>query len=178
MPFFWESGYSSGFKGLSENSYAIFGGSSYNPHFFTAYPMSFAQFFQDNLVLFALLAVVILAIIVYEWKNRGQGGSQVSAHGVSRLVNDGALLIDTRSAADYKKGHIAGAKNHPAEHFAEQAEKLKSRYKTDKTVVLYCQNGLGANTQAKILRDAGFSDVYVLQGGLDSWMQDNLPLVK
>lgn len=140
--------------------------------------MSFAQFFQENIVLFALLILVILAIIGYEFKNRGTNSGSVTALGISRLVNDGALLIDTRSAAEYKKGHIAGAKSHPADTLSEQAGKLASRYKADKTVVLYDQNGMNTRIPAKHLRDAGFANIFVLQGGLDSWLQDNLPLVK
>lgn len=140
--------------------------------------MSFAQFFQQNIFLFSLLFLVIAAIIVYEWRSRGQGGKTLSVLAASKMANDGALLVDTRTPAEFKKGHIAGAKNHPADGFAEQLPKLQARHKADKPMIVYCQNGLASPAVARQLRTAGFSQVFVLQGGLDSWLQDNLPLVK
>lgn len=138
--------------------------------------MSFAQFVQQNFFLVSLFVVVLAAIVAYEWKMRGQGATSLTVLAASQLVNNGALLIDTRPPADFKKGHIAGAKNYPADTFAEQMKKL-DKYK-EKPIVLYCQTGMSANAQAKLLRNAGFSAVHVIQGGLESWTQDNLPLVK
>ena len=138
--------------------------------------MTFAQFVQQNMFLFSLLVLVLSAIIAYEVKYRGQGGTSLTVLAASQLVNEGAVLIDTRAAADFRKGHIAGAKNYPAEGFAEQMKKLE-KFK-NKALVLYCQNGMSSPAQAKTLRSAGFASVYVIQGGLESWLQDNLPLVK
>lgn len=140
--------------------------------------MSFAQFFQQNILLFLLFFAVIAAIIIYEWRSRGQGGTTLTVLAASQMVNNGALLVDVRSPAEFKKGHIAGAKNYPLESFAEQLKKLQGRHKADKPVVIYCQNGMASGAPARQLREAGFSQVYVLQGGLESWLQDNLPLVK
>lgn len=140
--------------------------------------MSFQQFFSQNIFLFSLFFFVIAAIIAYEIRNRGQGGKTLTVLAAAKMVNEGALLVDTRAASEFKKGHIAGAKNYPLDGFAEQIDKLKSRHKPDKPIVLYCQNGISTASPARQLRAAGFSEVYVLQGGLESWLQDNLPLVK
>lgn len=140
--------------------------------------MTFAQFFQQNIFLFSLFFLVIAAIIVYEWRNRGQNGTTLTVLAASQMANNGALLLDVRTPAEFKKGHIAGAKNYPHDTFAEQVKKLQSRQKTDKPLIVYCQNGMASAAPARQLREAGFTAVYVLQGGLESWLQDNLPLVK
>lgn len=138
--------------------------------------MSIAQFIQANLFLFILLGALIVAIIVYEWRQKGQGGKTISALNASLLINQGAYLIDTRAPADYKKAHIAGAKNHPAEQFDAELKRIKAS--KDKPVIVYCQMGLSAKTQAQYLRDQGYQEVYVLSGGLQGWHEENLPTVK
>lgn len=138
--------------------------------------MSFAQFFQENLLLFILLSIVIVAIIVYELRNRGSAGKSATPSQASQLVNRGGKMIDVRPAVDYKKGHIAGAQNIPAEQFEQKIS--KSKIKPDQAVILVDNNGLGAKTQAKWLREQGYSEVYILSGGLMTWREENLPLVK
>lgn len=138
--------------------------------------MSFSQFFAANWVLFLLLGIVLAAIVVYEYTHRGHGGTELSNITASAFINNGALLLDTRPAAEFKKGHIAGAKNVPAERFAEYAASLKVA--KDKTIVLYCKNGSTVKTQAKLLSDNGFEDVYTLKTGLEGWVGEHLPLVR
>lgn len=138
--------------------------------------MSFSHFFAANWLLFLLLGIVLAAIFVYEYTHRGHGGTELSNITASSFINNGALLLDTRPVADFKKGHIAGAKNVPAERFAEYAANLGEA--KDKTIVLYCKSGLSAKTQAKMLADHGFEDVYTLKTGLDGWLGEHLPTVR
>ena len=51
------------------------------------------------------------------------------------------------------------------------------KYK-DKPVVVYCENGFASATAARALNALGFTKVVTLRGGLQSWRQENLPLVK
>lgn len=138
--------------------------------------VSFSQFFVANWVLFLLLGIVLAAIIVYEYTHRGHGGTELSNITASSFINNGALLLDTRPVAEFKKGHIAGAKNVPAERFADYAATLN--LPKDKTIVLYCKSGVTVKTQAKILSDKGFEDVYTIKSGLDGWVSEHLPLVR
>jgi rhodanese-related sulfurtransferase len=45
-------------------------------------------------------------------------------------------------------------------------------------VVLLCRTGNASATAAKVLKKAGFEQVYVLDGGLPAWQAADLPLVK
>ncbi|UJF24366.1 rhodanese-like domain-containing protein [Suttonella sp. R2A3] len=135
--------------------------------------MSFSQFAQENLILFLILAAAIIAIIVYELRNKSASGKSLSPLQTAQQANQGASLIDTRPAAEFKNGHIAGAKNIPAEQFAE-----KMKLKKDKAIILVCKTGIAVRNQAKWLHQNGYSDVSILSGGMDAWIQENLPTVK
>jgi rhodanese-related sulfurtransferase len=45
-------------------------------------------------------------------------------------------------------------------------------------LLLVCQNGLQSNKASRVVRDAGYTDVHVLQGGLTAWQQAGMPVVK
>ena len=48
----------------------------------------------------------------------------------------------------------------------------------EKPVIVYCENGMASASAARTLRTGGFNKVVTLRGGLQSWRQENLPLVK
>jgi rhodanese-related sulfurtransferase len=91
-------------------------------------------------------------------------------------VNGGALVLDVRDAGEYEAGHIIDARSIPAKEVAQRADSLK-KYK-EKPVVICCESGLASATAAKVLRGLGFNKVATLRGGLRTWRQENLPLVK
>ena len=127
---------------------------------------------------FLIAAVVILAVlaIVIEIRERAKGSSLIGPGDAVRLVNGGALVLDVRDAGEYEAGHIIDARSIPAKEVAQRADSLK-KYK-EKPVVICCESGFASATTAKALRGLGFSKVATLRGGLRSWRQENLPLVK
>ena len=89
-----------------------------------------------------------------------------------RKGTEGFVLIDVLTKADFDKDHIPGARNVPldtsdfAKEVAEKAAGSKS-----KRVVLYC-SGPASDASAKAARllvDAGFTNVIQYEGGLASW---------
>jgi len=127
---------------------------------------------------FLVAAAVILAVlaIVIEIRERAKGSSMVGTGDAVRLANGGALMLDVREPAEYEAGHIIDARSIPAKEVAGKADSLK-RYK-EKPVVIYCETGFASAAAAKALKTLGFTKVATLRGGLKSWRQDNLPLVK
>lgn len=135
--------------------------------------MTFQIFFQENIILFIALFVVVGGIIVLEWRERQTLGKTLTSYEASRLINEQATLIDLRSFDEYKKGHIAGAKNYPLSDFRNQF----SRIKKDKPVILYCKNGLSSKNAAQILHENGYTEIYNLGGGYEAWVGEKLPVV-
>ena len=120
-----------------------------------------------------LMAVLVLG---YELRRRGEGSLAVAPAEAIRLMNGGAVLVDVRSANQFKDGHIEGARNVPGDQIADGGKGLE-KY-AGKRVVLYCDSGTAAGAAVRTLLRAGAKDVFSLRGGLAAWRQDNLPIVK
>lgn len=120
-----------------------------------------------------LMTIVVLG---YELRRRSEGAAAIGPTEAIRLMNDGAVLVDVRSANQYKDGHIEGARNVPGDQIADGAKAVE-KY-AGKRLVLYCDTGATAGAAARTLIRAGVKEVFSLRGGLAAWRQDNLPVVK
>jgi rhodanese-related sulfurtransferase len=129
---------------------------------------------HQYLVLFAVAAA--LALLVYELRERARGVGAIGAQDVVRLMNQGAIVLDVRSAEDYAAGHIRGARSVPAAQLAGSADSLK-RYK-DKPLIVYCEQGVSAAGAMRALAQQGFSQVVNLRGGLRAWRAEHLPVAR
>lgn len=84
------------------------------------------------------------------------GGNRVNYR---ELVQAGALIIDVRTAAEYKSGHIPGSKNYPLDLLQGKLKELK---KLDKPVITVCRSGARSGMAKGILKSAG---IEVYNGG-------------
>ncbi|MBB6445588.1 rhodanese-like domain-containing protein [Bacillus benzoevorans] len=75
---------------------------------------------------------------------------------------DEVLIIDVRSADEYKAGHIPNAININIDEFEGRLAELKD-YK-DKPIIAYCNSGKKSGQAAEILVNNGFQDVTNAQG--------------
>ncbi len=137
-----------------------------------------SEFILNNLLLFAALAVVMALLIKAELDHQANKGSFLSPAKAIRLMNnqDDVLILDIRTAADFKNGHIKGAKNIPLSDFAGGVEGLSGD--KEKPVLIYCNSGNTVNRAIKLLKSAGFDKVNNLEGGIAAWKEANMPLSK
>ncbi|MBT8118715.1 MAG: rhodanese-like domain-containing protein [Gammaproteobacteria bacterium] len=137
-----------------------------------------SEFVLNNLLLFAALVVVLVMLIKAELEHQANKGSYLSPSMATRLINNhsDALILDVRTAADYKNGHIKGAKNIPLGDFAGSVDKLAAD--KDKPVLVYCNSGNTVTRAIKLLKKAGFQQVNNLDGGIAAWKEANMPLSK
>ena len=137
-----------------------------------------SEFILDNLILFAALAAVMVMLIKAELDHQANKGSYLSPSNAIRLMNNNsnALILDIRTEADYKNGHINGAKNVPLSDFASSIDGLSGN-KND-PVLIYCNSGNTVTRAVKLLKNAGFEQVNNLEGGIAAWKEANMPLSK
>jgi len=66
------------------------------------------------------------------------------------LIENGAVLIDVRTKAEFDAGHLQGSLNIPIKTLKKKANELKG-----KEVVLVCKSGVRAATAKGILNSQG-----------------------
>jgi rhodanese-related sulfurtransferase len=130
----------------------------------------------NNPLLAGGFVLMTLIVIGYEIRHRLVMASAIAPTEAIRLVNNGAVLVDLRAANQFKDGHIAGARNLPADQIAADPQAL-ARF-AGKPVVLYCGDGVVTAAAQRTLARAGAKEVFALRGGLAAWSQENLPVVK
>jgi rhodanese-related sulfurtransferase len=120
--------------------------------------------------------VAAAAVIVNEVRERMKSFAALSSMQAVRLMNQGALVIDLRAKEAFDAGHIGDARNVPAVELEAQSDTLKKW--RDRAVITYCEGGVNGAGAARTLAKLGFTKVFNLEGGLNAWVKDNLPLVK
>jgi rhodanese-related sulfurtransferase len=117
-----------------------------------------------------------IAVAAYELSKARSGGQAVGPTDAVRLLNQGAVLLDVRSQAEFDSGHVIDARHLPQEQVGQAGETLK-KYK-DKVVIACCESGARSGAAARLLRTQGFTKVVNLRGGLQAWRAESLPLVR
>jgi phage shock protein E len=73
-----------------------------------------------------------------------------------KLVAEGATIVDVRTPAEFKSGHIRGAINLPLQSLSSDLNKINK----DKPVITCCASGMRSASAKTLLRNAGFNDVH------------------
>lgn len=88
---------------------------------------------------------------------------------------DEITLVDVRNEQEWEIGNLGpqGARLLPLQEIRERAEELDR----DDDIVVYCRSGSRSALAARELRDAGFTSVANLRGGILAWSQDVDPSI-
>lgn len=133
-------------------------------------------FIERHPYLIVAAGALLIALIVDEALRRVQGRLDVTPNDAIRLINRGALVVDLRSADDFKRGHIGEARNIPLAQLGDHIDEL--RRKGGEGVLTYCTDGRNGMKAMKLLMTRKIERVYNLKGGFAAWRRDNLPVVK
>ncbi|MFB6111096.1 MAG: sulfurtransferase [Halobacteriaceae archaeon] len=114
----------------------------------------------------------------------------VDADAVARAaVDEGAVLVDTRSPEEFAEGHIEGATNLDwVELVDEDTRRLRPEPElrrilgdrgivADRRIVLYCNTARRISHTYVVLRHLGFETVDFYEGSLTEWRDAGRPLV-
>ena len=127
-----------------------------------------------NSLLILALSVLFAIVIVWVYRTKRRTSTMSQNELMARTKSETyTFVLDVRSPREYSSGHIPGAMNINHTELSNHLEKLRG-YK-DKDVVVYCERGVRAQKAQKILKTAGFSNVYHLKGDMAKWRRRELP---
>ena len=116
---------------------------------------------------------LLVLLIILEMK---RGGAALEAQQAVRMMNhDQAIVLDVRKTADFRSGHIAGARNLPYAQLKERLHTLDNL--KDRPLIVACATGSTARSVAEQLKAQGFQ-AYRLGGGMMEWQAQSLPVNK
>jgi rhodanese-related sulfurtransferase len=93
----------------------------------------------------------------------------------SKVTEAGIITLDVRTPGEFNEGHIEGAQliDFQSGNFENEIATLDK----SKTYAVYCRSGNRSGQAVKIMSDAGFTNLYNLNGGVIDWANAGLPLV-
>lgn len=82
-----------------------------------------------------------------------------------RMAEGKQVLIDVREPSEYAGGHVPGAMNVPLGSLGAKLGKLDPQAET----YVICHSGSRSASAARMLKRAGFGQVYSVRGGTSAW---------
>lgn len=86
-----------------------------------------------------------------------------------------AVILDVRTPNEFAGGHLENAVNINWNDPSFDAAAMKLDKKKD--IFVYCLSGARSAAAARHLREAGFTSVFEMGGGIMKWRASNLPVV-
>lgn len=120
---------------------------------------------------FRFLIIFLILFAVYSCKDVAANKIKVVTveEMTTHLQYGDVQIVDLQPEVEYNKSHLVNAAN--IIYDKDFREKLKKLDKT-KPIAIYCTTGTVSPEAAKILQRAGFTDIYVLDGGIKKWITE------
>jgi len=132
------------------------------------------DFFINNIALIFL--ILFSGILLLFPRLITSGRKNISIKDAVVLINrHPTFLVDVRNAGEFERSRINNSVNIPLDKLAESIDKLKKN--SNKTLIIYCQKGFQSAQAVKILNKFGVDSVVSIEGGLEAWRKENLPII-
>lgn len=134
----------------------------------------FFEFAANHWELVSLFVGLLIALIVVE---RQRGARAISPQQVVMKLNrEEAVVLDIRDKKDLAEGRIGDSIHIPYTAVKDRLSELE-KYR-EKGIVIVDKIGQHSGTVAKVLKQAGFTQVERMSGGIAEWKNAGLPLKK
>jgi len=120
-----------------------------------------------------LLLLLCVSACTSDGKNAAASVAQKTYTQISQDVakdmiakDDGHIIVDVRSKAEYEEGHIPGAILVPNESITDKKPELLPDL--NQIILIYCRSGNRSKQAAQKLANMGYKKVYEF-GGINTW---------
>ena len=85
------------------------------------------------------------------------------------------ILVDVRTTEEYESGHIQNAVNF--DFYSESFQKEILSLDKSASIILYCRTQNRSTKTANYLKENGYKEITVLEGGITSWVKNGNDIV-
>ncbi len=123
-----------------------------------------------------VIALIASVLLLAGCSSSASGVTNMNVSEFSQKITEtGVVTLDVRTPGEFAEGHIEGAQliDFQSGNFENEIASLDK----DATYAVYCRSGNRSGQAVKVMHDAGFHNVYNLNGGVIDWANAGLPLV-
>jgi rhodanese-related sulfurtransferase len=122
-----------------------------------------------------VVAVIIVALLLFNntWATNSRPPLAITAAQAAARRDAGAFILDVRQPEEWNEFHVPGSTLIPLGELPARVQEVPR----DKDIVVVCRSGNRSQSGRDILRQAGFTQVTSLAGGLKQWQAAGLPTV-
>ncbi|MFZ0219477.1 MAG: rhodanese-like domain-containing protein [Candidatus Aquirickettsiella sp.] len=137
----------------------------------------FIEFSLRHWELWLAFFVILILLLTFELHAKITGTLPLSIQeAIFKINREDAIFLDVRDVLSFKKGHIAESINIPFSDLKAKLSELDS-YRGRPIIINYSQ-GQSHHKIGRLLKNAGFTKCYHLKGGIMSWQNAALPIIK
>lgn len=126
------------------------------------------------LKMYRVLTVFLIFIFSCNFSDQ-QEINMISTSDLINFKEKDYTLLDVRTADEFKVGYIPDAIN--IDYYSNSFNKNLLSFEKNSKIIIYCRTNNRSVKTANILLDNGYTDIYVIEGGITSWL-DNRNIIK
>lgn len=135
---------------------------------------------QGKLIISLLLMMLVITVCSGKSKKVKTTAKDITPAEAMELIeehkdNPDFIILDVRTPDEFAAGHIENA---ILIDYYEDFKNQISRLDKSKIYLVYCRSGNRSGKGMKIMTKEGFTTVYNMKGGINSWRSENLPVVE
>ena len=101
--------------------------------------------------------------------------NEISDIQFTEIQDNDYILVDVRTAEEYESGHIQDAVNF--DFYSESFQNDILTLDKSSAIILYCRTQNRSTKTANYLKENGYKEITVLEGGITSWVKNGNDLV-
>ena len=101
--------------------------------------------------------------------------NEISDAQFTEIQDSDYILVDVRTIEEYESGHIQDAVNF--DFYSESFQNDILSLDKSSSIILYCRTQNRSTKTANYLKENGYKEITVLEGGITSWVKNGNDLV-
>ena len=96
--------------------------------------------------------------------------NEISDSQFTEIQDTDFILVDVRTTEEFESGHIQDAVNF--DFYSESFQKEILSLDKSSSIILYCRTQNRSTKTANFLKENGYKEITVLEGGITSWVKN------